>query len=155
MIRNEKARVARQRTRQLDIVLATVHIPPRPRGGWLSAIRQALAMTRTQLARRIGIARQSLAQLEDNETKNTATLAGLQRAADALGCDLQYVLVPRQPLARMIADQALRRARQKLARVNQSQALEASAMATDAFSVAVTDLARELELQRPADLWND
>jgi len=112
-------------------------------------------MTQTQLARRIGMARQSLAQLEDNETKNTATLAGLQRAADALGCDLQYVLVPRQPLARMIADQALRRARQKLARVNQSQALEASAMATDAFSVAVTDLAGELELQRPADLWND
>ncbi len=155
MKRNRKPRVARQKTRQLDKVLATVHMPQRPRRGWVAAIRQALGMTQTQLARRMGIARQSLAQLEDNETKDTATLAGLQRAAEALGCDLQYVLVPRQALARMVADQALRRAQQKLERVNQSQALEASAMSTDSFSIAVTDLAKELELQRPADLWND
>ena len=154
MKRNRKPRVARQKTRQLDKVLATVHMPQRPRRGWVAAIRQALGMTQTQLARCMGIARQSLAQLEDNETKDTATLAGLQRAAEALGCDLQYVLVPRQALARMVADQALRRAQQKLERVNQSQALEASAMSTESFSNAVTDLAKELELQRPADLWN-
>ncbi len=155
MKRNQKPRVARQKTRQLDTLLATVHVPQRPRGGWVAAIRQALGMTQTQLAKRMGIARQSLNQLLDNEIEGTATLAGLQRAADALGCDLQYVLVPRQPLAQMVADQALRRAEQKLGRVNQSQALEASAMAADSFSNAVTDLAKELELQRPADLWND
>jgi hypothetical protein len=55
----------------------------------------------------------------------------------------------------MVANQALHRARQKLGRVNQSQALEASAMAADSFSAAVADLAKELELERPSDLWND
>lgn len=155
MKRNQQPRVARQKTRHLDTALATVHMPQRPRSGWVAAIRQALGMTQTQLAKRIGIARQSLDQLEENETKDTATVAGLQRAADALGCDLQYVLVPRQSLAHMVADQALRRAERKLARVNQSQALEASAMAKESFSDAVNDLAKELELRRPADLWNE
>ncbi len=155
MKRSQKARAARQRTRQLDEVLAHVRVPQRPAGGWVSAVRQALGMTQTQLARRMGIARQSLNQLETNEARNTATLARLHRAANALGCELQYVLVPRESLARSVSAQALRRAEQKLGRVNQSQALEASAMVADAFSDAVSDLARELELLRPADLWND
>jgi predicted DNA-binding mobile mystery protein A len=155
MKRKPTPRVARQKTRQLDETLATVQVPQRPRGGWIAAIRQAFGMNQTQLAKRMGITRPSLAQLEDNETKDTATLAALQRAADALGCDLRYVLVPREPLAEMVANQALHRARQKLGRVNQSQALEASAMAADSFSAAVADLAKELELERPSDLWND
>ncbi len=147
-------RVLRQKTRQLDKVLTTVRIPKQPRRGWVVALREALGMTQTQLARRMEIARQSLDQLESNEVKGTATLARLQRAADALGCDLQYALVPREPLADMVADQALRRAQKRLGRINQSQALEASAMPTSSLSDAVTDLARELELLRPIDLWN-
>ena len=55
----------------------------------------------------------------------------------------------------MVADQARNRAQQKLGRVNQSQALEASAMASDAFAATVADLANEIEIQRPSDLWND
>ena len=112
-------------------------------------------MTKTQLAKRMGIARPSLNRLESNEVKSTITLASLRSAADALGCDLQYVLVPLQPLEQMVAKQALRRANQTLGRINQSQALEASAIETESLSQAATDLAREMEVMRPADLWND
>ena len=55
----------------------------------------------------------------------------------------------------MVAEQALKRARDKLGRINQSQALEASAMESQSLSRAVTDLAKEIEVKRPADLWND
>ena len=155
MRRKLTSRVARQKTRQLDEVLATVQLPQHPRSGWIAAIRQALGMNQAQLAKRMGIARPSLVQLEGNEIRDAATLASLRRAADALGCDLQYVLIPREPLAEMVADQARNRARKKLGRVNQSQALEASAMPSDALAAAVADLANELEIQRPSDLWND
>ena len=155
MRRKLTARVARQKTRQLDKVLATVQLPQHPRGGWIAAIRQTLGMNQAQLAKRMGISRPSLAQLEGNEIRDAATLASLRRAADALGCDLQYVLIPREPLAEMVADQARNRARKKLGRVNQSQALEASAMASDVLAAAVADLANELEIQRPSNLWND
>ena len=98
MPRKQQPRVARQRTRQLDDVLATANIPPRPRKGWIPSIRQALGMSKTQLARRMGVARQSLDDLESNELKETITLASLQNAADALGCDFAVRLCSQEAL---------------------------------------------------------
>jgi len=155
MARKPQPRVARQKTRQLDDVLVTANIPSRPRIGWIASIRQALGMSKTQLAKRINVARQSLDDLESNELKETITLASMRNVADALGCDLKYVLVPRKPLEKLITEQALKRASKKLGRVNQSQALEASAIETESLSRAITDLAKEIEVKRPADLWND
>jgi len=155
MARKQSSRVARQMTRQLDDALAAVELPPTPRGGWIASIRQALGMSKTQLAKRIGVTRPSLDELESNEVKETITLASLRKVADSLGCDLRYVLVPRKPLERQIAEQALKKASSRLGRVNQSQALEASALEADSLSSAVTDLAKELEVTRPSGLWND
>jgi predicted DNA-binding mobile mystery protein A len=152
---SQRSRVARQRTAQMDDILYDVQVPFRPRGGWLSTMRQALGMTKTQLADRLGIARTGVNRLETNELKGAITIASLANAAEALGCELQFVLVPRKPLGDMVAEQALKRARDKLGRINQSQALEASAMESQSLSRAVADLAKEIEVQRPADLWND
>jgi hypothetical protein len=55
----------------------------------------------------------------------------------------------------MVAHQAARRAERRLSRINQSQALEASSVATKSLSVAVKDLAQEYQTQRPNDLWDD
>jgi hypothetical protein len=46
----------------------------------------------------------------------------LQRAADALGCDLVYALVPRQPLEQIVAGRARDVSRDQLARVDHSDA---------------------------------
>jgi predicted DNA-binding mobile mystery protein A len=151
----KQPRVARQKTRQLDKVLVTASVPPRPRDGWIASIRQALGMSKTQLARRINVSRQSLGSLESNELKDTITLGSLRKVADALGCDLHYVLIPRESLEQTVAEQAFRRATNKLARINQSQALEASAIEAQSLSRAIEDLAKEIEIQRPSDLWND
>ncbi len=155
MARKPQPRVARQITRQLDDILTAVHLPSRPRIGWIASVRQALGMSKTQLAKRIDITRPSLDELESNELKETITLASLRKVADAIGCDLQYVLVPRKPLEQMIAERAMKKASTKLGRVNQSQALEASALEAASLSGAVVDLAKEYEVNRPADLWND
>ena len=148
-------RVARQMTRQLDDTLAAVDMPARPGIGWIASIRQALGMSKTQLAKRIGVTPPSVFELESNEVREAITLNSLHKAADALGCDLQYVLLPRRPLEKLIAEQALKKATTKLGRVNQSQALEASALEAASLSGAVVDLAKEYEVNRPADLWND
>lgn len=151
----QQSRIARQRTRQLDDALRSAQVPQRPNSGWISALRKSLGMGTTQLARRMGITRPSVNQLEANEVSSSITLASLRNAANAMDCDLHYVLVPREPLEKMVADQAKRRAQEKLGRINQSQALEASAMETESFAKAVMDLAKEIEINRPADLWND
>jgi len=112
-------------------------------------------MNKTQLAKRLGIARQSLNDLESNELSESITLASLSNVAKALGCDLQYTLVPRKPLEKLIAEQAVKKATRKLGRVNQSQALEAAAIHEAPLSKVIADLAKEIEIIRPADLWND
>ena len=112
-------------------------------------------MNKTQMAKRLGITSQSLAELEAAELKGSITLNRLQKAADALGCDLAYTIVPRKPLETMVSEQALRRATQKLVRINRSQALEAATVDEEALSAAVHDLARELELEGTTDLWNE
>lgn len=155
MARKQSPRVARQMTRQLDDMLSAVELPPVPRGGWIASIRQALGMSKTQLAKRVGVTRPSLDELESNEVRETITLASLHKVADALGCGLQYVLVPRKSLEKQIAEQALKKASSRLGRVNQSQALEASALEANSLSKAITDLAKELEVTRPSGLWND
>ncbi len=155
MARKPQPRVARQITRQLDDILAAVHLPSRPRIGWIASVRQALGMSKTQLAKRVGITRPSLDELESNELKETITLTSMSKIADALGCEVRYVLVPRKPLEHMIAERAMKKASTKLGRVNQSQALEASALEAASLSGAVVDLAKEYEVNRPADLWND
>ena len=81
MTRKTQPRLARQKTRQLDDELAAANIPSRPRSGWIAAVRQALGMSKTQLAARMDIVRQSLDNLESNELKGTITLA-LEDAGD-------------------------------------------------------------------------
>lgn len=154
MTQTKRARVARQRTRQLDATLAGVNIPSTPRGGWIASIRQALGMTKTQLAKRIGIPRQNLDALEKNEISRSITLASLEKAAHALECDLQYVFVPRQPLSKIVRGQAMQRARIMMQRINQSQALEASSIDSNTLNQEIEDLAKELEIERRSNLWN-
>jgi len=148
-------RAARQATRRLDQKIAHLRTPAVPKGGWVRAIRTALGMTQAQLAKRMGIARQNVASLESDELNGNVSLSRLSRAAEELDCELRYVLVPKQPLEELVANQARRRAEQKLDRINRSQALEASAMSADSLSNTVADLARELEMNRTADLWDE
>ena len=75
-------RVARQMTRQFDDTLAAVDMPPRPGVGWIASIRQALGMSKTQLAKRIGVTPPSVFELESNEVREAITLNSLHKAAE-------------------------------------------------------------------------
>jgi predicted DNA-binding mobile mystery protein A len=88
-----------------------VTLPERPIGGWLRAVRQALGITSAGVATRLGITASGLRKLEQAEASDAITLATLRRGAEALDCELRYVLVPRQSLREMRRQQALTRAR--------------------------------------------
>ena len=109
-------------------------------------------MTQEQVAHHMRMTRQAIASAEAAELDDSIKLGRLRAAAEALGCDLDYVLIPKQPLEEMIANQAQKRAEQKLKRVNVSQALEDSAVSNDTM---INDLAREFQMNRPSDLWDD
>lgn len=113
--------------RQLDKQLARWRMPaksPVPRTGWLRAIRHALGMSTSQLARRLGISQPRVLKLEKAEIDGSVTLASLRKAAEALGCEFVYALVPREPLEDMVRKQADRVAKAELRSVSHTMALE-------------------------------
>jgi hypothetical protein len=62
--------------------------------------------------------------MEANERTGRVQLATLQRAADALDCDLVYALVPRQSLDRKVEEQAIKRVSPALSRLERTMLLE-------------------------------
>ena len=81
-------------------------------------------MTTRQLAARMGVTQSTLAELEKSEAADKITLQSLRRAADAMGCDLQYVLVPRDSLKKRVENQAEAIARRRVSRVLHTMRLE-------------------------------
>jgi predicted DNA-binding mobile mystery protein A len=96
----------------------------RPSNGWIRAIREALGMSAAFLATRLGTTGSAVTRLEQSEAAERIQLGTLRRAADALGCDLVYLLVPRRPLAAVLADRAQDLARSHAAAVEQTMRLE-------------------------------
>jgi predicted DNA-binding mobile mystery protein A len=96
----------------------------RPPHGWIRAIREALGMSAAVLAARLGITAGAVTRLEQSEAADRIQLDTLGRAADALGCDLVYLLVPRRPLDVVVRDRARELARRQTAAVEQTMRLE-------------------------------
>lgn len=69
-----------------------------PRDGWIRALRDALGMSSSQLAKRMNVSPQMVRKLEKNEVARTITLASLYRVAEALECGVVYAIVPRKYL---------------------------------------------------------
>jgi predicted DNA-binding mobile mystery protein A len=67
----------------------------RPAAGWLRTLREALGLTLVDVARRLKITPPAVRSFEQAEAEDRITLASLRRTADAMGCELIYVLVPR------------------------------------------------------------
>ncbi len=84
------------RLSQLDRTLQDMRkSPPRPTSGWISSVREALGITLDQIGKQIGSSRQAVQQLERAEATDRITLGALRRAAEAMGCELVYALVPK------------------------------------------------------------
>ncbi|HEY4300117.1 MAG TPA: helix-turn-helix domain-containing protein [Candidatus Didemnitutus sp.] len=71
----------------------------RPTHGWLRAVREAIGARQETVAKRMGVQRQSYARLEKTETRGAISLSTLQKAAEAMDCDVVYYLVPRATVA--------------------------------------------------------
>ena len=137
----------------LDDHLSRVNVCDRPYGGWIRAVRTSLGMSVRQMAERIGIAQQSAARLEKNETNDAITLKSLRKAAEALDCRLVYAFVPNEgSLGGIVYKQALRKARDIVAPVDHSMMLEAQDVGDRQEKTA--QIADELVRNPAISLWD-
>jgi predicted DNA-binding mobile mystery protein A len=144
--------------RHLDkrfVALRPLAASPNPPKGWLRAIRDALGMTTTQFARRLGVSQPRIIELEQSEASGHVTLHTLQRAAEALGCRLVYALVPERPLAEIVGDRAKLVAERQSTSVEHTMRLEDQAVQGKKARVGLRRQVIGELLRRPARLWDD
>jgi len=145
--------IQRLRVAQVERAVKQASVPLRPPTGWIQAIRSALGMTTRQLAARIGISQSTLATLEKSEAEDRITLHSLRKVADALDCDLQYVLVPRSPLQKRIEQRAEAIAQHRVARILHSMRLEDQAPTIQVDKKEVSKVQRGLLDTNWKHLW--
>jgi predicted DNA-binding mobile mystery protein A len=83
-------------------------LPPRPVDGWIASVRQALGLTLEDIGKRLRASRQAVQQLEKAEAQDRITLGALRRAAEAMGCELVYALIPKDGSFSELAEQPTR-----------------------------------------------
>lgn len=145
------------RVEQLDRALqAAASAPPLPvpSGGWLRAVRNALGMSTRQLAAKVGVTHPAIVQAEQAEASGAISLRQLRHLADALGCELRYVLLPRTPLAEQVDAQAERKARERVAAITHTMALEAQEPGRDFAERQVAAVKDGLLRGRRSRLWD-
>lgn len=127
----------------------------RPSKGWLHTIRQALGMTTTKLAQRLGINQSRIIQLEQAEANDSITLRTLSKAAEAMGCRFIYALVPKDSLENILRRQARILAEQQLERIHHSMLLEQQSVSPEQKEEQLNRLTEELFQALGSQLWNE
>lgn len=112
-------------------------------------------MAAAHLASRLGVTTSTVIRLETSEADDAISLATLRRAAEALGCELQYALVPKQSLRNTLENRAMALARQQMAAVSHTMALEAQSTSREAVEVQTRALAEELLKGSRRALWKE
>lgn len=124
-----------------------------PTNGWLQAVRTALGMPLRVAGARLHVSRVAIKSLEDRETTGAVTLKSMAKAADALGCDFVYAVLPRAAsFDALLKQQAHSRAEAVVHSVGQSMALEQQA--TGKLEQRIQEVAAELSAN-PRRLWSE
>ena len=125
----------------------------RPPKGWIRAIRNAIGMSTSQLARRMNITSQSVNGLEKSEANETIRLETLRTVATALKCRLVYALVPDVPLDDMVNQRARAIVVKAIQGIDHSMALEGQEVPDDDREDRIQELISESLSDR--ELWQD
>ena len=141
---------------QMDDQLAQlkrIPVSPRPQIGWVRAIRESLGMSTVALARRLGITHAGVRKLESSESSEAITLASLRKLAEALDCELRYVLIPRTSLKEQLQERAETVAQERLRPIAHSMALEDQAVQGSVNKLQMDQEVNNLLEGSRRDLW--
>jgi predicted DNA-binding mobile mystery protein A len=142
----------KQLDRRLDDIRSLAPQLRAPEDGWVCMLRTGLAMSQDDLARRMGISRQAVSQLEQREVDGAVTLKALKEAAQAMDSEVVYALVPRRGIAATLEARAQRLASRMTDSVRHTMRLEDQETESD-LDERTRALAKEL-LASPGQLWS-
>ena len=124
------------------------NIVPQP-FGWIKTVREAIGMTVSQLATRLGVTQPRITKMESNE--DNLKLSTMKKAAEAMNCEFVYYFKPRTTFQNLVDEQAQKKAAEVLKTVNVNMALENQEIAEDE---AVKDFASDLINTKIKQIWD-
>lgn len=122
--------------------------------GWIKAIREALGMSTTQLAKKVGIDQSRISRLENSETAGNIKLSSLQKIAHSLGMEFVYGFVPQANLEEIVREQARKIALERMTRLNHTMALELQELSKEDKRNALKNMVDKILINNPKDFWN-
>lgn len=126
-----------------------------PSKGWVRAIRDALGMTGRQLAARLGVNKQRVARIEQDEKLGRVKINTLKNVAEAMDCIFVYGFVPRDNLEQTVRNRAEAVAKKRMARSNQTMRLEKQELRHEEKAKALNTLIEDIANTMPKSLWDD
>lgn len=110
-------------------------------------------MSGAQLAERMNVTRARVAQAEQAELSGSATLKSMQAAAEAMGCEFVYAVVPKAQIEELILAQARKKSLALVKLASAHMALENQQLSNDRIAEEVDRIAKEIIQEMPADFW--
>ena len=125
----------------------------KPKKGWIYTIRTALGLNLRQLAHLMEFDISRISKMEKEEIKDSLTLKSLREAANALECDLVYVLIPKTSLEKTVKNRAEKIVSKQLKKSSHTMSLEKQELdeqqEKQLFNMEVERLCKET----PKHLW--
>ena len=123
--------------------------------GWIKTIREALGMTSTNLASRVGVNQSRIIHMEKAETDGNIKISTMEKIADALDMDFVYGFVPRTSLNEMVRQQAKKIALHKMERLDNTMRLELQELSSEEKERALKDMIDRILIDGPKDFWKE
>jgi len=121
--------------------------------GWIKTIREALGMTSTNLASRVGVNQSRIIHMEKAERDGNIKISTMEKIADAVDMDFVYGFVPRTSLNEMVKQQAKKIALHKMERLDNTMRLELQELSSEEKERALKDMIDRILIDGPKDFW--
>ncbi|MFC2018855.1 mobile mystery protein A [Chloroflexota bacterium] len=126
-----------------------------PQTGWIRAIRTTLGMSGRQLAKRLGVNKQSVSWIERNENEGALTIKTMRKVAESLDCVFVYSIIPSTSLEKILRDRAQVIAMNMESRVSHSMRLEEQGLSKKELKKALSHQIDKIIHEMPEILWEN
>jgi predicted DNA-binding mobile mystery protein A len=150
---NIKEIVTKQYREIIDGARSKVVSLKTPPEGWLRTNRKALKLPVNVILSKSRIKKSELYRIEKAELDGTLTLNKLKEAANSMGCDLYYAIVPRDNIDSIIKERAKRHAVNILKNADIQMQLEEQATTTEQIEHQVNKVTEDLIRNMPEWFW--
>ena len=120
---------------------------------WIEFIREALGISQTQLAKRLGVAQSVVKNAQEREKEGSITLKKLDEIARSMGHKVVYALVPiEDDIEEIVQKRALLIAKEILGESSLTMELEDQGTEEFERKAQLEDLAEKIKFSK--ELWN-